>query len=79
MRDLTGGMERVSAAGSSVRALIADLERRFPGFRMRLLQDDQLIPHVAVIVDGEEAQLGLAEPVQQDSEVHFLAAMAGGG
>jgi molybdopterin converting factor small subunit len=62
-----------------VRELIADLERRFPGFHLRLLQDGQLMPHVAVIVDGEEAQLGLAEPVQPESEVYFLPAMAGGG
>lgn len=78
MRDLTGGLEQVSAEGSSVRQVIANLDLRFPGFRSRLLQGDELVPHIAIFVDGEETQLGLAEHVEPASEVHFLAAMAGG-
>jgi putative membrane protein len=78
MRDLTGGREQVQAEGGSVRQVIVSLDQQFPGFQGRLLQDGELMPHIAVIVDGEEAQLGLAEPVQPESEVHFLPAMAGG-
>ena len=41
-------------------------------------EEDELLPGVAVIVDGEASQLGLLERVRDDSEVHFLPAIGGG-
>ena len=78
MRHLTGGQERVQADGSTVRQVIESLERQFPGMRDALRLDDDLMPGIAVIVDGEASPLGLLERVREDSEIHFIPAIAGG-
>jgi molybdopterin converting factor small subunit len=61
-----------------VAALIDDLESRYPGLRARLLDEDRLRPGLAVVVDGETSQLKLRQPVQEGSEVHFVATISGG-
>ena len=80
MQSLTGGQQIVRVEGTTVRQLINNLERQFPGTRARLYdeEEDELLPGVAVIVDGETGQLGVLERVREDSEVHFLPAIAGG-
>jgi molybdopterin synthase sulfur carrier subunit len=80
MQPLTGGHQRVQAGGSNVRQLINDLEKQYPGLKELLYDDeeDDLMPGIAVIVDGEASQIGLLERVREDSEVHFLPAIGGG-
>ncbi len=79
MRDLTGGRQMVAVAGATVGEVIANLDRAFPGVRARLCQPDgTLQPHIAVAVDGEEVLQRLRAPVQPDSEIHFIPAIAGG-
>lgn len=78
LRDLTGGRETLSASGSTVRQLIDVLERDYPGIKARLCDGNQLRPGLSVAVDSAIARLGLAEPVKDNSEVHFLPAIGGG-
>lgn len=80
MQSLTGGNQIVRVEGATVRQLINNLERQYPGTKERLYDgdEDELLPGVAVIVDGEASQLGLLEKVREDSEVHFLPAIGGG-
>ena len=79
LRELTGGRSTVEAAGATVREVIEDLERRWPGIRDRLTDGDRLRPNLSVAVDGEVSPLGLREAVEPASEVHFVAAIKGGG
>lgn len=78
LRDLTGGRDTITVAGTSVRQVIDNLEGLHPGIRDRLCQADGLRPGLAVIVDGQVARLGLLERIKPDSEVHFLPAISGG-
>jgi molybdopterin converting factor small subunit len=78
LRDLTGGLDQVTAAGATVRELVQALDARFPGIRARLCDGDLLRPGLAVFVDSCSAPLGLAQPVGPASEVHFLPQIAGG-
>ena len=78
LRTLTGGADRVAAAGTSVRRVIEDLERQYPGIRERLCDADDLRSGLAVAVDGNISSLGLLQKVQDTSEVHFLPALGGG-
>ena len=80
MQALTGGQQIVQIEGATVRQLINNLERDFPGVKDRLYdpEEDTLLPGVAVIVDGETSQLGLLERLNENSEVHFLPAIGGG-
>lgn len=78
MRDLTGGAARATVPGRTIRQVVDALEAAYPGARGRLCAGDDLDPSVAVAVDGELATLGLLQPVGEESEVHFLPALAGG-
>ena len=80
LQNITGGQDRVMIQGSTVRQLVNNLEKEFPGIKENLYDEelDDLMPGLAVIVDGEASQLGLLERVNEDSEVHFLPAIGGG-
>ena len=80
MQSLTGGQQRVQAGGNNVRQIINDLEKQYPGLKEMLFdeEEDNLMPGIAVIVDGDASLIGLLERVREDSEVHFLPAIGGG-
>ena len=78
LRKLTGGKDRTIATGATLGDLINDLERQFPGFRDRVVEQGDLAGSVAVSVDGEVITGGLAEPISTDSEIHFVPTIAGG-
>ncbi len=75
---LTGGNATVEVEGATVRQIIDNLERSWPGIRERLIVEDHLRPNISVAVDGEISPLGLLERVSPASEVHFVAAISGG-
>lgn len=78
LRKLTGGVDRTQATGATLREIIDDLERQFPGFRERVVEKGDLAGSVAVSIDGEVITGGLSESVSANSEVHFVPAIAGG-
>jgi len=78
LQPLTGGQQRVQVAGKTVGQVIDHLAERFPALKDRLCQDDDIMPGLAVVVDGEASGLGMLEPVKEDSEVHFVPAIGGG-
>lgn len=78
LRSLTGGADRVLAAGESVREVVASLDAAHPGIAARLQQGDSLTPGLAVSIDGAFTNRGLAAKVGPTSEIHFLPAIGGG-
>ena len=78
LRRLTAGCDRLEVAGSTLGALIDAVDASFPGFRERVADGDDLLPSVAVAIDGDLVAGGLREPVAADSEVHFVPALGGG-
>jgi molybdopterin converting factor small subunit len=78
LRKLTGGIDRTQATGKTLKEVIDDLERQFPGFRDRVVEKGDLVGSVAVSIDGEVITGGLSESVSAESEVHFVPAIAGG-
>jgi sulfur-carrier protein len=78
LRALTQGRDKVTVAGTSIGEVIAELDQLFPGMRVRLCDGDSLRRGMAAVVDTEVARLGLAQPVGEKSEVHFLPAVSGG-
>jgi molybdopterin synthase sulfur carrier subunit len=78
LRRLTNGAARVEARGRTVRALIDDLDSRFPGLRQRLSEDGRLKPGLAVVVGTSIQAAGLLADVPEDAEVHFVPAVGGG-
>ena len=80
MQTLTGGKQQIQVAGATMRQVMNNLEKEYPGIKELLLDEDgeSIMPGIAVIIDGETANLGLLERVREDSEIHFLPAIGGG-
>jgi molybdopterin synthase sulfur carrier subunit len=74
----TGGASRVEATGCTLLELLADLDRRYPGIRFRMVNEmDALRPHVRIFVNREATRdLGCA--ISNDDEVVILQALSGG-
>ena len=78
IKTLTNDQAAVMTSGKSIREVIDDLERMFPGVRQRLIDGDELRPGMAVAVNGNVTSLGLLQRLDNDAEVHFLPAVGGG-
>ena len=79
MRKFTGGQSKVRIeSGETLRDLIDNLERRYPGIRAMVVHDELVREEIAVFVDGENIHQGLFQPVRENSEIHFLPMLAGG-
>lgn len=68
---ILAGVRETQVEAATVRALLRELEHRFPALAGRL---DEL----AMAVDGEIIHSPLLERLEPDSEVHFLAPIEGG-
>lgn len=74
----TGGKSEVEASGRTVRAVLADLERRFPGLRFRVIDEQERIrTHMRIYV-GNRPVSDLASAVKAEDELHILGALSGG-
>lgn len=78
LQSMTGGVKQVDFQASTVRQVIDQLDRLFPGMKDRLVEEGRIRPNLAVAVDGDVARLGLLEKVGENSEVHFVPAIGGG-
>lgn len=68
----------VEADGATLGAVLDDLERRYPGIRFRMINEqDRMRPHVRFFVRGEPVfDLGLR--LAPDDEVLIVQALSGG-
>jgi molybdopterin converting factor small subunit len=72
------GRSRVEADGSTLGALLLDLDRRYPGIRFRMIDEqDRMRRHVRFFVNGE-ATFDLALAIRPDDEVCIVQALSGG-
>jgi sulfur-carrier protein len=81
LRDAVGGENKVTADGRTLGELFADIERRHPGFRERVLDDTgRLRTYVNVYIGETDARAsgGLDAAVPAGAEVMVIPAMAGG-
>ena len=79
LRKLTGGVDRLEAGGATLGDVVAEIDRRFPGFGSAVASDDgTLVTSLQVFLDGEMAVEGLLAEVGASTEVHFLPAIGGG-
>jgi molybdopterin converting factor small subunit len=80
LRTYTGGAKAVDASGSSLSALIDDLEVNHPGIKERLIDSGGLRRFVNVYVNDEDVRFlgGLEAPLSDGDQVVVLPAVAGG-
>ncbi len=77
LTEFTSGETRVNAAGSTLREVIADLDRQHPGVGERIIDSGGIRPEVLVAIGSDEA-FGADSPVGPEQEVIILPAIAGG-
>ena len=72
------GKAHVEATGSTLAALLVDLDRRYPGIRFRMVDEqDRIRRHMRVFVNREAVQ-GLDAPLAPGDDVQILQALSGG-
>ena len=78
LADYTGNAREVEAEGATLVALLADLDRRYPGIRFRIIDEqDAIRPHIKIFVNREQVR-GLAGALGPRDEVLVVAALSGG-
>jgi sulfur-carrier protein len=81
LRSYTGGEKSVTGSGSTLTALLDDLESRHSGLRDRLVTDDGALHRfVNVYVNDEDVRFlgGLQTALSDGDSVTVLPAVAGG-
>lgn len=71
-------VREVEAEGATLGALLADLDRQFPGIRFRMVDEqDAIRPHMRVFVNGEQV-MALGQPLAPADRVQIVQALSGG-
>jgi len=68
----------VSAEGNNLRNLIEFLDKKYPGLKQELVDEEKLKPTISAVIDGRTTRLGLIQKLENVSEIHFLPSIAGG-
>jgi sulfur-carrier protein len=68
----------IEADGATLAELLLDLDRRYPGIRFRMIDEqDSIRPHVRFFVNGEQVW-DLATALAPQDELHIVQALSGG-
>ena len=78
LRSYTGQKDEVEAGGATLDELLGELDGRYPGFRFRIIDEqDSIRPHIKIFINHEQA-LELSAGLQAEDEVSILLALSGG-
>ena len=81
LRKLTAGAESVQGGGATVRALVDDLERKHPGIRERICDEQGRVRRfVNLYLNGDDIRFlqQLDTQVKDGDEISIVPAIAGG-
>ena len=68
----------VEAAGATLAELLADLDRRYPGLRFRVIDEqDRMRRHIRFFVNGAQVY-DLAHPLRESDSLVIMQALSGG-
>ena len=74
----TGQQTQVEAEGATVAELLVALDRRHPGIRFRMVDEqDRLRAHMKIFVNRKQVS-GLDAAIRDADEVHIFQALSGG-
>ena len=74
----TAQCKQVEADGATLAELLVDLDRRFPGIRFRVIDEqDALRPHMRLFVNRADVRR-LDVVLRATDEVHIFQALSGG-
>jgi sulfur-carrier protein len=68
----------VEASGATLAAVLADLDRRYPGLRFRMIDEqDKMRPHIRFFVNGEQV-VDMTRPLRPGDALYIVQALSGG-
>jgi molybdopterin converting factor small subunit len=72
------GQSWIEAGGETLAAVLADLDRRYPGIRFRMIDEqEQMRAHIRFFVNGAQVR-DLAQPLRSSDEIVIIQALSGG-
>ena len=78
LRSYTAQAPVVDAAGGTIREVLDDLDRQFPGLRFRVIDEQgRLRQHMKIFLDRDVVD-DLTTPVTARNEVTLMQALSGG-
>jgi molybdopterin converting factor small subunit len=78
LRSYTGKESVIEAGGGTVGELLAAIERRYPGFRFRIIDEqDSIREHIKIFIN-EEPVRSLSAPIRPGDTIHIICALSGG-
>ena len=78
LRSYTKGRGIVAASGSTLADVLADLDHRYPGFRFRIItEQDDIRRHIKIFINEEPAQ-DLSVRIESSDTIHIICALSGG-
>jgi sulfur-carrier protein len=78
LRSYTNQESDVSVDGSTLGDVLCSLDARYPGFRFRIVtEQDRIRPHIRIFVNDEQAQELLA-PLDPRDRIYIVCALSGG-
>lgn len=78
LRGYTGGAADVSATGPTLDAVLHDLDRQFPGFRFRVIDEQDRVRRHIILFVGEHREDDLARVIPAGVTVQIVGALSGG-
>ena len=78
LRSYTNRQSEVQVEGSTLGEVLSELETKYPGFRFRIVtEQDRIRPHIRIFVNDEQAQ-DLRSPLEESDRVYIVCALSGG-
>jgi molybdopterin synthase sulfur carrier subunit len=78
LRSYTGQQAVVDGVGATVDEVLRDLDRRFPGMRFRMVDEQSNVRKHMKIWINDEACRDLSTPVTDADEITIMQALSGG-
>jgi sulfur-carrier protein len=78
LRSYTSGRAEVRAEGSTLAEVLADLDRQFPGFRFRVIDEQDRVRRHIILFVGAERQDDLTAAIPAGADVQIVGALSGG-
>ncbi|MBX9722223.1 MAG: MoaD/ThiS family protein [Candidatus Obscuribacterales bacterium] len=78
LRSYTQNRTEVDAVGTTLAELLVDLEKKYPGIRFRMIDEqDQIRQHIKIYVDMQPAEK-LDIQLKGKEQIKIVAALSGG-
>ena len=78
LRSYTNQQGEVQVEGATLGSALSALDARYPGFRFRIVtEQDRIRPHIRIFVNDQQTQ-DLRSPIGQEDRVYIVCALSGG-